>query len=119
MAFAQFALLLFGYTLEGYRNFTATIISMFVFMLGESDYYGLLEGDAILGPAFFFLFSLTFQFIFVQYFVTLLMDAFNKAVTNLATMKTEVHMVQYIMRKLYLLIMLDTQKANQKKKRLL
>ncbi|XP_041369822.1 polycystic kidney disease and receptor for egg jelly-related protein-like [Gigantopelta aegis] len=115
MAFSMFALLLFGYTLKGYRNFSSTMISMFIFMLGESDYYGLAEGDAILGPAFFFLFSLTFQFIFMQYFITLLMDAFNKTQTDIATMKTEVHMLQYIIRKFYLLLMLDNQKPNLKK----
>ncbi|XP_041373429.1 polycystic kidney disease protein 1-like 2 [Gigantopelta aegis] len=116
MAFATFAVLVFGTTLEGYRNFPSTVTTMFLFMMGESDYYGLYEGNAVLGPLFFFLFSLTFQFILVQYFITLLMDSFHATRIHIASVKTEVHMVQYILRKLRLITMLDSHKKQGKRK---
>ncbi|XP_041361597.1 polycystic kidney disease protein 1-like 2 [Gigantopelta aegis] len=116
MAFAIFAVLVFGTTLEGYRNIPRTVITMFLFMMGKSDYYGLYEGNAVLGPLFFFLFSLTFQFLLVQYFITLLMDSFHTTRIHIATVKTEVHMVQYILRKFRLITMLDSQKKQEKRK---
>ena len=116
MAFAIFAVLVFGSVLEGYRNFPRTVITMFLFMLGQSDYYGLYETDAIFGPFFFFVFSLSFQFIFVQYFITLLMDAFHTTRVYIASVKTEVHMVRYILRKFRLVIMLDAQKRQTKRR---
>ncbi|XP_041368276.1 polycystic kidney disease protein 1-like 2 isoform X2 [Gigantopelta aegis] len=116
MAFAIFAVLVFGTTLEGYRNFPRTIASMFLFMMGKSDYYGLYEGNPVLGPLFFFFFSLTFQILMMQYFITLLMDAFHTTRMNMATVKTEVHMVQYILRKFCLIAMVDAQKRQAKRR---
>ena len=116
MAFAIFAVLVFGTVLEGYRNFPRTVITMFLFMLGQSDYYGLQKANPVFGPLFFFIFSVTFQFIFVQYFITLLMDAFHTTRVYIASVKTEVHMVQYICRKFRLVTMLETQKKQSKRR---
>ncbi|XP_041370031.1 polycystic kidney disease protein 1-like 2 [Gigantopelta aegis] len=114
MAFAIFAVLVFGTTLEGYRNFPRTVITMFLFIMGKPDYYGLYEGNAFFGPLFFFLFILTFQFLLLQYFITLLMDSFHTIRIQIASVKPEVHVVQYVLRKLRLITMLDSQKRHEK-----
>ena len=98
MAFGLFAHIVFGSVLEGYKNVPSTITTMFLFLLGQSDYFGLYETNPICGPIFFFLFSFTFQFLFMHYFVTLLMDAFHTTQVYIASVKTEVHMVRYILK---------------------
>ncbi|XP_041369324.1 polycystic kidney disease protein 1-like 2 [Gigantopelta aegis] len=114
MAFSTFALLVFGYTYQGFRNFFSTILTLFTFMLGKHDYYGLQEANFVLGPIFFFLFSFSFQFMLTHYFIILLIDAFHVTKGRISSVKTEVHMVNFIMRRFRLLMVFDKKKKKAK-----
>ena len=118
MAFSVFGFLVFGSVHEGFRNFPSTLLTLSIFMIGQIDYYGLHEANCVLGPIFLIVFSMSFQFMLVHYFLILLIDAFHVTRLQVARVNTEVDMVNFIVRRFRLLMMFNRQKKKRKLKQL-
>ncbi|XP_041370581.1 polycystic kidney disease protein 1-like 2 isoform X2 [Gigantopelta aegis] len=98
-AYALFGVLVFGTILRGYRNLYTTVTSMLLFMIGKSDYYGLKEANSVLGPVFFFLFAVTFQFVLEYFFLILLMEALHDIKSHTKKFRKEVNLFKHTLKK--------------------
>ncbi|XP_048253676.1 uncharacterized protein LOC124131324 isoform X2 [Haliotis rufescens] len=112
MAFACFGLLVFATELQEYSSFGTSLITLFNFALGASDYFGLESASRTLGPAFFFMFSFLFQFLLISIFISIVMDGYASMVEHVLSLHTELHMVEFIWRKIKLRTMKDKKRKN-------
>ncbi|XP_071117914.1 uncharacterized protein [Haliotis cracherodii] len=112
MAFACFSLLVFATELQEYSSFGQSLITLFNFALGASDYFGLESASRTLGPAFFFMFSFLFQFLLISIFISIVMDGYASMVEHVRSLHTEVHMLEFIRRKIKLYTMTNKKKKN-------
>ena len=62
-AFAQWAQLVFGTHIEGYRNFLQACYLQLRMVLGDFDFMALLNANRLLGPFYFFI------YIFLVFFI--------------------------------------------------
>ncbi|KAK3100011.1 hypothetical protein FSP39_013442, partial [Pinctada imbricata] len=96
LAFAQFAVLLFGSKMNDYKDIPSALMALFNFSLGVSDYFGLEAANRVLGPFFFFIFCFLIQYILLVIFVAVLMLAFKKAQQKYKVAKGEKPVTWYI-----------------------
>ncbi|KAK3099752.1 hypothetical protein FSP39_009071 [Pinctada imbricata] len=96
LAFAQFAVLLFGSKMNDYKDIPSALMALFNFSLGVSDYFGLEAANRVLGPFFFFIFCFLIQYILLVIFVAVLMLAFKKAQQKYQVAKGEKPVTWYI-----------------------
>ncbi|XP_046574496.1 polycystic kidney disease protein 1-like 2 [Haliotis rubra] len=118
MAFSCFSLLVFATELQEYSNFGESVITLFNFALGASDYFGLESASKTLGPLFFFMFSFLYQFLLISIFISIVMDGYAAMVEHVLSLHTEVHMVEFIWRKIKLRTMTDKKRKNTYQKNL-
>ncbi|XP_067667538.1 polycystin-1-like [Haliotis asinina] len=118
MAFSCFSLLVFATELQEYSNFGESVIALFNFALGASDYFGLESASKTLGPLFFFTFSFLYQFLLISIFISIVMDGYAAMVEHVLSLHTEVHMVEFIWRKIKLHTMTDKKRKNAYQKNL-
>lgn len=98
-AFAQFAYLLFGSQLPAYSSFTATIQSLFQFVVGQFDFNSYKAAQPFLGPVFFFLYVFVVCIGLQAMFLTIICEAFQLVHGELANKKNEYELVDYVMSK--------------------
>ncbi|XP_063432942.1 polycystin-1-like protein 2 [Mytilus trossulus] len=99
-AFAHFCLLAFGNVSPNYKSASSSILTLFNFAIGVSDYYGLQRAHRILGPIFFFLFVLAVIFIYLTVFMSIVNFAITKSKEEKGKKKNELEVVNYLLTKL-------------------
>ncbi|CAG2188171.1 PKD1L2 [Mytilus edulis] len=99
-AFAHFCLLAFGNVSPNYKSVSSSILTLFNFAIGVSDYYGLQRAHRILGPIFFFLFVLAVIFIYLTFFMSIVNFAITKSKEEKGKKKNELEVVNYLLTKL-------------------
>ncbi|ESO90833.1 hypothetical protein LOTGIDRAFT_163719 [Lottia gigantea] len=103
-AFGTFTFLVFGSHLKDYSSLWKTIMTLFNFVLGVSDYYGLLAANSTLGPLFFFFFSLFFQYILMTMLLAIIITSFHFVRNRERGRKNELKMLNYLYDKWKLLV---------------
>jgi hypothetical protein len=98
-AFAQFAYLLFGAQLPSYGSFTATIESLFQFVLGNFDFASFKLAQPFLGPVYFFLYVFVVCIGLQAMFLTIICEAFQLVRGQLEYQKNDYEVVDYILSK--------------------
>lgn len=104
LAFASFSYPLFGSKLAGYKTFQHTLLQLFTFWLGESDFYGVLEADKLFGPPFFFLFVFLFCILAVFFFASITMEAYEVARVSVTLNTRGDFLLEYFKRSILMLI---------------
>ena len=96
VAFGHCGLLLFGSHLLDYSDFLTTLLTLYNFTLGVSDYVGLGSANPVLGPAFFFLFCFTIHYILLVIFVSILMIGFSTAMSEYRQKEGDIPVTWYL-----------------------
>jgi len=112
MAFTQFAFLIFGNSLESYKDFQTSLASAFRFSLGQFNLKELHEADYILGSLYFVLFILIVIFGLMSILITILTEAFEKVKEDLNLQTNEHEIVDYV----FEMVKNVTSKKQKKKK---
>lgn len=77
LAYCFLVLLVFGAVLKDYRSIVRCMVSMMSMVLGNFEYYDMVEVHRIIGPAVFFSFMVIFQFVIMNMFIGILCDTFE------------------------------------------
>lgn len=77
LAYCFLVLLVFGAVLKDYRSIVRCMVSMMSMVLGNFEYYDMVEVHHIIGPAVFFSFMVIFQFVIMNMFIGILCDTFE------------------------------------------
>jgi hypothetical protein len=113
MAFTQFAFLIFGNTLESYKDFQTSLASAFRFSLGQFNLKELHEADYMLGSLYFVLFILIVFFGLMSILVTILTEAFEKVKDDINLQTNDHEIVDYV----FEMVKSVTSKKHKKKKK--
>ena len=95
LAFAVITHCIFVSSLEGYRDFPSSLMSLFAFSLGESDFQEYYENSPILGPIIYFAFVVVFIIIMLSIFTTVILESFNVARLFVILNAEEQHFLRY------------------------
>jgi hypothetical protein len=96
VAFAQFAMLVFGRHVRNYANFGSTIETLFAMMLMNFSFDDLQQTDPVLGPAFFLVYVVVLAFVVINVLVAILNESYNKVKFGGVETETDYKMVDYI-----------------------
>jgi len=94
--FANFAMLMFGVLMYNYRTFGHSLIILFNFFLGVSDFYALSATNRIFGPIFYFLFVLFVNVGLFTIFISIVNLAIKKARSEALKSNPELDVVDYM-----------------------
>lgn len=101
VAFAHFAVFTFGPIVKGFSNMGQSLITLFQLALGESDFYPIQQANRYMGPAFFFLYIFLVQWTVLVMFMAILNLAIKEAKNNMAQMKNDLEVVDYIYNRIH------------------
>lgn len=88
--------IIFGHTLYGYRNWFATLSSVFGLLLGKFSYEQFETTNHNLGPPFFFAFNIFVNWIVMNMFITILTDVFSEVQAEMLGKPNEYEIVDYM-----------------------
>ena len=89
---------LFVTTSEDHRSLPSTLMYLFGFGLGESNFQAYYKTSPILGPIIYFSFIIVFIIITLSFFTTLVIESFNVARQFVKLNAEEQHFLRYCMR---------------------
>lgn len=101
VAFAHFAVFTFGPIVKGFSNMGQSLITLFQLALGESDFYPIQQANRYMGPAFFFLYIFLVQWTVLVMFMAILNLAIEETKSNMAQMKNDLEVVDYIYNRIH------------------
>ena len=96
LAYCFLVLLVFGPVLEDYRSIVRCMVSMMAMVLGNFEFYDLVDVNPIIGPTVFFTFMVIFQFIIINMFIGILCDSFNEVRTDAVKQSNEFEILQFM-----------------------
>ena len=96
IAFGHFALLAFGKVMDEYRDMMRSLVTVFNFSLGVSDFPGLQETNRVLGPLYFCFFVFVVTFIFLTVFMAILNFGINESKSLFEKRQNKFELLDYI-----------------------
>ena len=96
LAYCFLVWLVFGSVLEDYRSIIRCMVSMMDMVLGNFNFYDLVDVNRIIGPAVFFTFMIIFQFIIINMFIGILCDSFNDVRTDAVKQSNEYEILEFM-----------------------
>jgi len=96
MAYCFLVWLVFGNTLADYRTIIRCMVSMMAMVLGNFEFYDLVDVNRIFGPTVFFTFMVIFQFIIINMFIGILCESFNEVRTDAVKQSNEYEILQFM-----------------------
>lgn len=117
-AYSQFAYLIFGSKLDGYKNFITTLESLLSVLLGAFDYYDYANSEPVIGPLFFFSFIFVMVFLLTNMFVSIINDTFAMVKEDATLQSNEYEIVDFMLGRIETLtgIKLTGNREDSKKK---
>lgn len=117
MPFVHLGWLVFGPSLESYKNTIATGLTLFNFALGECDYVSLSSVSSYMAPLYFLFFIFAVIFCLVNMLITMLMAAFKQARLQIQDEKNDYEVVDYMLQQFALVVGLRKKKKKNTKAR--
>ncbi|KAL5017875.1 hypothetical protein ScPMuIL_003597 [Solemya velum] len=96
LAFSMTCHLFFGSIMREFRDFISTMETLLSMMLNKFDYQSALISTRISGPLLFGLFCLSFNFILINVFVTILIEGFNVVRHDLTKQSNDYEIVDFM-----------------------
>ena len=78
LAFALFACLVFGQSMEGFGTFWRSCASLMDTLLGKFTFKEMSKANRIIGPIFFYSYTVSMVFILINMFLSIINDAFTE-----------------------------------------
>ena len=100
LAYCFLVLLVFGAVLKDYRSIVRCMVSMMAMVLGNFEYYDLVEVHPIIGPAVFFSFMVIFQFVIMNMFIGILCDSFEEVRADAVKQCNEYEILEFMTNRL-------------------
>ena len=96
LAYCFLVWLVFGTALKDYRSIVRCMVSMMAMVLGNFQYYDLVDVHRIIGPAVFFSFMVIFQFIIMNMFIGILCDSFEEVRADAVKQSNEYEILEFM-----------------------
>lgn len=116
VAFAQFAYLVLGAAVSGYKSFITTSTTLMAMLLGQWDYYEVEEADRLLGPGFLFTYIVAANLILLNVFLSIICEACDQVNGEVAQQENDFEVVDFMMGQVKMLIGADRLLQNANKK---
>ncbi|XP_055995228.1 uncharacterized protein LOC125649388 [Ostrea edulis] len=104
LSFACTAYLFFMSRLFEFRSYIVTLETLLSMMLGKFDYEAAYSATRISGPLLFGFFSVCFSFILINFFLTILMEAFETVRRYPVNQSNEHEVIDYFMKRFKMLL---------------
>lgn len=98
-AFVQMFYLVFGVTLQGFKDFITSTETAFSIMRGVFDFEEICLASPLLGPIMFFVYALVTSIILLNIFVTLIISAFQSVKEDIEKQNNEYEIVSFMFNK--------------------
>ena len=99
-AFAQFACLVFGQRMAGFGTFMRSCASLMDTILGKFTLKELNEANRVIGPIFFYSYTVSMVFILINMFLSIINDAFNAVRSDVGNQSNEYEIVDFMVHRL-------------------
>lgn len=96
-SYACLGYMLFGTTAAAYASIVSSLETLFMFALGKYHYHTLRMANWILGPIYFFSFTMFITFILLNVFVTILNDSFALVRSDISKQANDYELVNFIL----------------------
>merc|ERR1712226_1125267 len=116
IAFAQFAYLVLGSVVSGYKSFITTSTTLMAMLLGQWDFYEVEEADRLLGPGFLFTYIISAQLILLNVFLSIICEACDQVNGEVALQENDFEVVDFMVGQAKMLIGTSRLTQNASKK---
>lgn len=100
LAFALLACLVFGQAMEGFGTFLASCASLMDTILGKFTLKGMMEANRIIGPIFFYTYTISMVFVLINMFLSIINDAFAEVRSDVEKQSNEYEIVDFMIHRL-------------------
>nr|XP_034310453.1 uncharacterized protein LOC105340501 isoform X2 [Crassostrea gigas] len=104
LSFACTAYLFFMSRLFEFRSYIVTLETLLSMMLGKFDYEAAYSATKITGPLLFGFFSICFSFILINFFLTILMEAFEAVRRDPQNQSNDHEVIEYLMKRMKMMM---------------
>ncbi|XP_075240258.1 polycystin-2-like [Convolutriloba macropyga] len=104
IAFAQFAYLVLGSVVSGYKSFVTTSTTLMAMLLGQWDFYEVEEADRLLGPGFLFTYIIAANLILLNVFLSIICEACDQVNGEVAQQENDFEVVDFMVGQVKMLI---------------
>ncbi|VDI78620.1 Hypothetical predicted protein [Mytilus galloprovincialis] len=104
LAFSTTAYFFFNTYMFDFRTFVSTLETLLSMMLGKFDYEKAWTTTRVAGPIIFGMFALCFNFILVNFFLTIVIDGFEVVKSDLSKQSNDYEVVDHMMKKVKMLL---------------
>lgn len=100
LAFALLACLVFGQAMEGFGTFLTSCASLMDTILGKFTLKGMMEANRIIGPIFFYTYTISMVFVLINMFLSIINDAFAEVRSDVEKQSNEYEIVDFMVHRL-------------------
>ena len=100
LAFALLACLVFGQAMEGFGTFLRSCASLMDTILGKFTLKGMMEANRIIGPIFFYTYTISMVFVLINMFLSIINDAFTEVRSDVEKQSNEYEIVDFMIHRL-------------------
>ena len=100
LAFALLACLVFGQAMEGFGTFLTSCASLMDTILGKFTLKGMMEANRIIGPIFFYTYTISMVFVLINMFLSIINDAFAEVRSDVEKQSNEYEIVDFMIHRL-------------------
>ena len=100
LAFALLACLVFGQAMEGFGTFLRSCASLMDTILGKFTLKEMSSANRIIGPIFFYTYTVTMVFVLINMFLSIINDAFAEVRSDVEKQSNEYEIVDFMVHRL-------------------
>ena len=100
LAFALLACLVFGQSMEGFGTFLRSCASLMDTLLGKFTLKEMSKANRIIGPIFFYSYTVSMVFILINMFLSIINDAFTEVRSDVAKQSNDYEIVDFMIHRL-------------------
>ncbi|UJR37361.1 hypothetical protein I4U23_030069 [Adineta vaga] len=82
LAYTQFGWIFFGRYLTDWRSFPGSIFTLFRMIIGDFDFYAMLNVDETVGPLFLFTYIYFVYFVLLNMFLAIINDTYSRIISD-------------------------------------
>lgn len=100
LAFALLATLVFGQAMEGFGTFLKSCASLMDTILGKFTLKEMMAANRIIGPIFFYTYTVSMVFVLINMFLSIINDAFTEVRSDVEKQSNEYEIVDFMVHRL-------------------
>ena len=100
LAFALLACLVFGQSMEGFGTFLRSCASLMDTILGKFTLKEMSSANRIIGPIFFYTYTISMVFVLINMFLSIINDAFTEVRSDVEKQSNEYEIVDFMVHRL-------------------